>query len=74
VAAATRAASALPLRITGIALVQPPEPDASTGTNAHALALVTDVPVLGVIPRASVGELAASEDLDALLRRLLSLP
>jgi dethiobiotin synthetase len=74
VGAATRAASAVPLLVAGIVLVDPPAPDASTGTNARALALVTDVPVLAVVPRASVSDLADREDLAAVVRRLLSPP
>lgn len=43
---------------TGIVLVTPAERDTSTGTNAAELAIVTDVPVLAVVPRAPIAECA----------------
>jgi dethiobiotin synthetase len=68
VAAATRASRALGLAFTGIVLIAPEEPDASTGTNAAELGVVTDVPVVAVLPRAPIPELAARSDVDALVR------
>lgn len=58
VAAATRAAAAEALRIDGIVLSAPEAADASTGTNAEELRLVTDVPVLVTLPRADAARLA----------------
>lgn len=56
VAATTRAA--VRIAFAGIVLSAPALPDASTGTNAEELRLVTDVPVLAVLPRAPVEMLA----------------
>jgi dethiobiotin synthetase len=56
VGAVTRAA---PGAFAGIVLSAPAHPDASTGTNAAELGLVTDVPVLGALPRAPITELDA---------------
>jgi dethiobiotin synthetase len=74
VAATTRAAAALGLSLTGIVLVAPEHPDASTGTNAGELGLVTAVPLLAVVPRADVATLALREDLTALMRGLVRTP
>jgi dethiobiotin synthase len=68
VAAATRAAAALGLTISGVVLVAPELADASTGTNARELAKVTRVPVVAVLPRADVTTLAQRDDLTAWLR------
>jgi dethiobiotin synthetase len=68
VAAATRAASALGLGITGLVLVAPELPDASTGTNAAELGKVTNVPVIAVLPRADIATLAVREDVTAWVR------
>lgn len=68
VAAATRAAAALGLGVTGLVLVAPELADASTGTNAAELRRVTRVPVVAVLPRADVATLAHREDLVAWLR------
>jgi dethiobiotin synthetase len=68
VAAATRAATAIGLAISGIVLVAPEVPDASTGTNARELATVTRAPVVADLPRADVPTLALREDLSAWLR------
>ncbi|MBS2015518.1 MAG: dethiobiotin synthase [Deltaproteobacteria bacterium] len=53
VAAAVRAARATRTRYapTGIVLVAPARPDLSTGTNADELRMVTDLPVVAVVPR-----------------------
>jgi dethiobiotin synthetase len=58
VAAATRAASTLPLRIDGLVMVAPEHRDPSTGRNAQEAARVSGVPVVAVVPRASSAELA----------------
>ena len=68
VGAATRAAAALGLAITGVVLVAPELADASTGTNAAELALVTPVPVVAVLPRADIATLARRDDVDAWIR------
>lgn len=68
VAAATRASTSMGLTITGIVLVAPEQPDDSTGTNARELRVVSDVPVVAVIPRAAVSVLAEREDLAAIVR------
>jgi dethiobiotin synthetase len=72
VAATTRASTALGLSLTGVILVAPEHPDASTGTNAAELALATDLPVLAVVPRGDVATLALREDLTALVRGLVT--
>jgi len=72
VTAAVRAARATTPRAapTGIVLVTPAAPDLSTGTNAAELAEVTDVPVLGTLPRTAVEELARSAAVARILDRL----
>lgn len=67
VAATTRAAGAAGVVLTGIVLVAPGAPDASTGTNAAELGLVTDLPVLAVVPRGEMGALAARSDLASIV-------
>ncbi len=62
VAAATRAAAALGLSISGVVLVAPELADASTGTNARELQCVTRVPVVAVLPRAPIATLALRDD------------
>ena len=73
IAAATRAATAMQLAITAIVLVTPEVADTSTGANAAEAPLVTDVPVVAVIPRATVEILtqhpAIAATLAAALRR-----
>jgi dethiobiotin synthetase len=71
VGAATRAAAAVGLAISGVVLVEPEVRDTSTGTNAAELGLVTDVPVLAVVPRATVEELSRRPDIATLVRDLL---
>jgi dethiobiotin synthetase len=59
VLATTRAARSEGIAIDGLILSSPPEPDASTGTNASELARVLPaVPVLAVLPRAPAPSLA----------------
>jgi dethiobiotin synthetase len=58
VGAVTRAAARGTFR--GIVLSAPAEPDASTGSNAAELALVTDVPVLAALPRKPIDHLLAA--------------
>jgi dethiobiotin synthetase len=72
VAAATRAAAALGLATSGILLVAPELPDASTGTNAGELAKLTRTPVVAVLPRAPVATLAERPDLTSWLRAFTS--
>jgi len=69
VTAAVRAARATSLAAvpTAIVLVTPATPDASTGTNAAELSVVTDIPVAAVLPRAPVEELARRPDVLGLL-------
>jgi dethiobiotin synthetase len=71
VAAATRAARAGGLMITGLVIVAPEHADASTGTNAAELSVVCDVPVLAELPRADVATLAARADVAAILNDLV---
>lgn len=70
VGAATRAAAAMNLTVTGVILVEPAEHDASTGTNAAELHMVTNVPVVALVPRGTVEELAARADLRAVVAGL----
>jgi dethiobiotin synthetase len=72
VAAATRAAAACAVAITGIVVVAPEHPDASTGTNARELARVADVPVVATLPRADVATLSEHPDLAGVLAELLT--
>ena len=74
VAAATRAAAASGVVLTGIVLVAPESADASTGTNAAELALVTELPVLAVVPRAEMAVLATRPDLSGLVGALVRAP
>lgn len=67
VAAATRAAQAEGLTLTGILVVAPAEPDASTGTNAAELSVVTSLPVLASVPRATSAAIAARDDVRAIV-------
>lgn len=71
VAATTRAAWACGVAITGIVVVAPEQPDASTGTNAVELAVVSEIPVLATIPRTDVATLSARADLTAILSDLV---
>ena len=74
VAAAVRAATAADVVLTGVVLVAPESADSSTGTNAEELAVVTELPVLAVVPRGEVSVLAARSDLEALVRALVRGP
>ena len=71
VAAATRAARASGVSVTGIVVVAPEHADASTGTNAVELSVVCDVPVVAELPRADVTTLSARDDLSSSLRELV---
>jgi dethiobiotin synthetase len=71
IAATTRAAAACGLHIAGIVLSAPPTPDASTGSNAAEVPVVTDVPLLASIPRAPADEIAALPEIGAALTRVL---
>ncbi len=68
VAAATRAAEAAGVEISGILLSSPDQPDASTGTNARELGHVTRLPIVAILPRADIPTLARRKDLAAWLR------
>lgn len=72
VAATTRAAAAMGLSLSGIVLVAPDHADASTGSNAAELKLVTTVPLVAQLPRATVAELTAHADVGALVSQLLT--
>ncbi|CAN5919167.1 dethiobiotin synthase [soil metagenome] len=72
--AATRAAEREGLALRGIILVTPAAPDLSTGTNAFEVSLVTEVPLLAVLPRAPVVELGVRADLGAVVQPLLRTP
>lgn len=71
IGAATRAARACGLRLTGVILMAPLTADASTGRNAAEVSLVTDVPVLASYPRASAAELANLPQTAAALATLI---
>jgi dethiobiotin synthetase len=70
VAAATRAATAHGLVLTGIVLVHPVQADASTGSNAMEMRVVTDVPVLAIVPREAVSVTASRPELSEIARAL----
>jgi len=70
VAAATRAARASGVRIAGALLVAPPESDESTGRNGSELGVVTDVPWLGTVPRATAAAIADDAAIAATLAAL----
>ena len=72
--ATTRAAGAMGLPLLGIVLVAPAEADLSTGSNAAEVSLVTEVPVLAVVPRAPIEELGARADLAAIVRAFVRPP
>ena len=72
--ATTRAAAAVGLSLRGIILVAPAAADLSTGANAAEVALVTEVQVLAVLPRAPVAELGRRTDLAEVVRPLLRTP
>jgi dethiobiotin synthetase len=67
VAATTRAAAAAGAHLTGLILVAPEVTDTSTGTNAAELALVTELPVIAVVPRADMSVLAARTDIGSIV-------
>jgi dethiobiotin synthase len=68
--ATIRAASTIPLPITGIVLVAPEHPDSSTGRNADEVRRITGVPVLAVLPRGTPTELAENPALRQLVEML----
>lgn len=72
VAAATRAAIASGLSLSGVVLAAPEVADPSTGNNAAELGIITEVPLMAALPRASVAELAARDDLAALVRSFVT--
>lgn len=71
VGAASRAAAAGGLALTGIVLVAPEVADASTGTNAAELAVVCSLPVLASLPRTDVATLSRRADVAELLRGVI---
>ena len=71
VGAATRAAQAEGLRIRGIVLSATATPDASTGTNAAELCMVTRVPVLATLPRTTVDDPRVLDALTPVVREFL---
>ncbi len=71
VGATARAAASAGVILTGIVLVAPLSPDASTGTNAGELALVTELPLLGLVPRGEIAALAEQSDIVSLVRTRL---
>ncbi|HEY1696437.1 MAG TPA: dethiobiotin synthase [Polyangiaceae bacterium] len=58
------------LAFSGIVLVAPSLPDASTGTNADELRRFTGIRVLATVPRALPAELALYPAVDAIVRAL----
>jgi 8-amino-7-oxononanoate synthase len=62
VAAATRAARTIPVRIHGVILNAPETADASTGSNAAELTTTTGAVLLATLPRAPSAELATLLD------------
>jgi dethiobiotin synthetase len=72
VIATARAAASIGARLTGIALIAPRSPDASTGTNGDALRKVAPLPLLGVVPRASVAALSNSDVVAEILSELFA--
>jgi dethiobiotin synthetase len=71
---ATRAASAMGLRVDGIVLVAPADGDSSTGRNSSEIRRVLPVPCLGVLPRGLAAELANSADVGRIASHCAGLP
>ncbi|HEY8042259.1 MAG TPA: dethiobiotin synthase [Polyangiaceae bacterium] len=69
--AACRAAAAIPLRIDGLVLVAPAEPDPSTSTNAAELALFALPPVWATLPRGPAPALALTQAMALIAGRIL---
>jgi 8-amino-7-oxononanoate synthase len=72
VAAATRAAATVPLRIHGVILVAPATPDPSSGRNAAELFATAGIPVIASVPRATTTEIALMPEWLSLLSGDLS--
>lgn len=70
-ATTVRAAVGAGLAPTAILLSTPETADASTGTNAAEVPLITDVPVLATLPRAPIDVLAQSSELAGVIATLL---
>ena len=68
VRAVFEAARARGLRLDGVVLSAVLTPDASAPTNAAELILTSGLPLLAVLPRGTIAELAASAPVRALLR------
>ena len=69
--ATTRAAKADGIPLTGIVFSAPALADASTGFNAPEVGKVSALPVLANLPRQTVAELAKTEEVRALVSKLL---
>jgi len=74
VAATTRAAANAGVALHGLVLITPECDDASTGTNARELSVVTDLPVLAVLPSGEVVALSTRPDLVAIVARCQPAP
>lgn len=71
VGSTVRATKGEKARLDAILLAMPASPDASTGTNASELALVTSLPVLGSVARGTPKRLADDPAIAAMLPYLL---
>jgi dethiobiotin synthetase len=65
-----RAGSTAAVDINGVVLIAPERPDASTGLNAGELGRILEIPVVAVLGRGSVEELANGEAMRSLAHRL----
>lgn len=72
--AATRAASAMGLRVDGIVLVAPVASDSSTGRNSSEIGRVQPVPCLAVLPRGLAAELASGAEVRRIASHCAALP
>ena len=72
VLATLRAAAAIPLRIDGIVLVEPAQPDSSTGSNADELQRLQGVPVVLSLGRGTVDDLCRDPQVAGLARWVTS--
>ena len=68
IGAATRAARAQGLAVSGIILVAPEHADTSTNTNAGELSVVTTLPLVAAIPRENISVTAQRPELSRFLR------
>lgn len=70
IAAVDRAARSTGVRLDGLILSTPSQPDASTGRNAAELSMVTSLRLWAAVPRAPVAEVASRPDLVDAVSRL----